>query len=87
MDTVKKYPVKMAQIGDAQFEATLVDLPEGPTGKGDTAEAAYNDLASHVIPVLTDLMIEGKAPEPTEADETELIIGLSPPMQFAAESA
>ena len=81
MQDVTKYPVNMVEMSQDRFIATLVDLPDGPKGQGNSALAAYNDLAARVIPVLTDMMLEGNAPAATDSSETDLVIGLSPPVK------
>lgn len=74
---VRNYPVTIMPDGPGRFRATLIDLPAGPHGRGDSDKAALRDLTDRVVPVLNDMAARGEALAPSEVEDRPFI-GVSP---------
>jgi len=68
-----QYPVDISQEDSDNFTAKLADLPDGPTGTGDDAYKAYMDLVDKSLDMLTEMIVNGEHPEPSDPDGRPVI--------------
>ncbi len=72
-DVMLEFPVKATQSENGGYVAILVDLPEGPIGRGVDPYAAVNDLSDQAQTSLAALLKDGSLPEPSPVDDRPVV--------------
>lgn len=69
-----EYPVKVTQTGDGDYVAILVDLSDGPSGRGVDPYAALDDLSAPAKSALAALLRDGALPQPSPTDDRPVVL-------------
>src|SRR5687768_15334338 len=74
---MRYYPVSIDKDTQGQFQASLIDMPDGPKGYGATETAALRQLTDRIVPALNALAARGRPLAPSEVADRPYI-GVSP---------
>ena len=69
-----EFPVQVTRVENGEYVASLVDLEDGPVGRGVDPYAAYKDLLEPALKRLRHLQESDSLPQASPANDRPVIV-------------
>lgn len=66
--SMREFPVRITKESDGLFSASLIDVADGPRGRGNDEESALRALTEPALEILRDMREKNTLPVPSETD-------------------